>query len=1307
MKDEKKIIENELIKEISLKRSLTSNYNYKILKRNTSIKSLEKFHYELELLPREEENSKIEQDQILFEKKNISLFKFFHHLFEPKDLLYFIIGIVGSIASGIINPIICYLDATVYSEIENTSEDRDSIIELEEMLLMVEKTMNDSIKKELIYGAVSLVSHTIGYFFLGLVSTRCLFNFKKKYFSTILSQEQGWFDSVNIFEFSTTIQTQIEYIELGLGENLITIIISFFVGILSLIFSFFGSWKLTLISLCISPFSFLVVFYMNKISFKGNILVRKAWQSAGGIAEEILYNIKTIASFVNFDYELKRFYEKVEISNRIELRSNLKIRIGVASLYFFLNLIIFVCFIYGRTLVYHDYNFFRGRDLTGGDLILTFNSMVNFIDSFSTVGFGIMYVIISLNACSDYFNLYERKPEMDLKESIEKPPLQNIKGNIEFKNVEFYYPNDKNKKLIFKGINLNFESGKKIALIGESGCGKTTLVSLIERLYDVTKGQILLDGIDIRKYDIQFLRNLIGYVEQEPILFNKSIRENLLFGREKYLEEKGENIEDLMKNTCEEAYISEFINKLPKGLDYKVGIKGSKLSGGQKQRIAIGRAILIKPKILILDEATSALDNKSEEIIQKSLDNITKKNITTIIIAHRLSTIKNADLIYVLKDGNVHEQGTHEELLKKNGFYANWIRPQLIKNEIEIKEEILKKNSSLKNQSINTDIHFDIKENEISKSPDDVEANIFNVLKDLWKYKLDFIIAFLSAIGLGVLSPFKGFIIGSCINAVNSELETIRFDDGLKFSLIFLGLGILETIVDFICFLKFHTLGINLAKDYKNKMMEKYLSFHLSFFDFDRNSPGSLLTQMTLNTTQLKEFIVNIIGTTILGSSLTISTLIIGCCYEYRLTLIVFAFVPFMIFLNIFRRYIIQSDNKKSIQCSIEAGGIISECIINSRIIFAYRFKPEAIRIYLEAIDYITQKQVKDNFINGFIIGITFFCRFACNAAIFAVTKKYIFDNVMDSDDMAEIQFLLSNVIFSISAELRDYGFIKKFINSIKNIYSIIETDSLIPHYKKDNINKLSAENIKGKIELKNVYFAYPTNPDHIVLNNVSFIIKPGEKVALVGYSGSGKSSIIQLLNRFYDIENGKGEILIDDINIKEYNLYELRKKIGFVPQEPSIFKISSIENIRYGNLKATDEECIQAAKEADALKILKKENHKGDSFLENKKEEKIFLSGGEKQKIAVARTFLKNPSILLLDEPTSALDKESEENLQRSLDKLSINKTTVAIAHRLNTIENYDKIIVLNNGVISEQGTHEELMKLQKRYYTLHKYSK
>ena len=246
------------------------------------------------------------------------------------------------------------------------------------------------------------------------------------------------------------------------------------------------------------------------------------------------------------------------------------------------------------------------------------------------------------------FETIERKPEIDANDPKGKI-LDNVRGEIEFRDVHFSYPSRPNDK-VFSGFSLFIPSGTTIALVGQSGSGKSTIVSLIERFYDPRSGAVLIDGIDLRDLQLRWIRGKIGLVGQEPALFAASIRENIAYGKE------GATVEEI-RAAAALANAAKFIDKLPNGLDTMVGEHGSQLSGGQKQRIAIARAILKDPRILLLDEATSALDAESEHVVQEALDRI-MVNRTTVVIAHRLSTIRNVDAIAVVQDGQIVEQGT-------------------------------------------------------------------------------------------------------------------------------------------------------------------------------------------------------------------------------------------------------------------------------------------------------------------------------------------------------------------------------------------------------------------------------------------------------------------------------------------------------------------------------------------------------------------------------------------------------------------------------------------------------------------------
>ena len=1019
---------------------------------------------------------------LMFEEKSVTIFHLYGHLSQPIDYLYMFLGTVGSIGAGISMPIMAFLSSDLFSDIGNTSESVTSQ-QIEDMRDIVRKSMNKQIKRFLLFGVMAFVCNFLNVCFWSLVGQRCMHQMKRNYFTTILSQEQGWFDAHNAFEFATKVQAQLEQVEMGIGDKFGQIIMMLSQCVTGFIIAFITSWKITLVMLCVAPFIIGVLLFMVNSMRTGIIMGRKTYEKAGGIAEEMLYNIKTVASFSNFEFEQKRFNEKIEICYQLDLATVFKLGISIGLLIFFLNSSMTIAMAYGRTLIKKDFNNNKGRDFTGGDVIT-----VTFCTLMAIMGFGLIAPNVkiiqeSCTASSDYFTLYEREPAMDLSQSVERPPRDSIQGRIEFKNVIFKYPSDPNERIILKGINLLFEPGKKVALVGESGCGKSTTVNLIQRLYETTSGEVLLDGIDIKRFDIKYLRSLIGYVQQEPVLFNKSIRDNLIFGREEHIKSLG-NIDDLIQNACDEAYATDFINNLPDRLDYVVGIKGSKLSGGQKQRVAIARAILAKPKILILDEATSALDNKSEKEVQRALDNISSKNVTTVIIAHRLSTIKNADLIYAIKEGTVIEQGTHKELLEKKGYYAGLVKSQLAQDEIETKEEqeLKNKKSSLKRRNTDEEVQFQKKDDEIYIDQEKVKLRPCKIFEELREEKCTLFWAILGAAIIGIITPINGLFMAHAMNGLNSKYETVRYDKGLKYSMIFLLFAFLQGVGNFLMIWKFFSIGCTLCRNYRKKILRKYLEMHILFFDITSNAPGALLTRLSIDTMQLNSLVMTIVGTTVQCGFIAVLGLILGCIYEYRLTLVMFCFVPFIVASTVIRRSINNGSNKFGVKANVEAGGILSECVTNTKTIYSFNFQQHAVEMYMDVLEYCRKQFFRDALVSGFFIGLGQFCIFAANATVFAMSKKYILDGDIDSEDMGLAMNVVITCASGIGQAMGNVGDIKKAIVAFKSLYSTLDTQSLIPPFKRQNEGKVSAANLKGKIELRHVYFAYPTRPEQVIL---------------------------------------------------------------------------------------------------------------------------------------------------------------------------------------------------------------------------------
>ena len=303
------------------------------------------------------------------------------------------------------------------------------------------------------------------------------------------------------------------------------------------------------------------------------------------------------------------------------------------------------------------------------DILVSFFAIMTAFFSVGSVAPPLQAITKGREAAYSIFNIIDTAPKI-IDDDVTKITPSSISGDIEFKNVKFNYPSRPSIPVLSE-LSMKIEAGQKVAFVGETGCGKSTLIQLVERFYDPLEGNILFDGINLKDYNLVGLRKFIGYVGQEPVLFAMSIKDNLMLA-------KPEATDTELKEALEKANAWNFVQMLEKKIDTFVGVGGCQLSGGQKQRIAIARAILQNPSILLLDESTSALDRKNEKEIQETLDTFSK-NRTTITIAHRLTTIMNSDVIFVLENGKVCEQGSHDFLMDKKGVYHNYVKKQEVK----------------------------------------------------------------------------------------------------------------------------------------------------------------------------------------------------------------------------------------------------------------------------------------------------------------------------------------------------------------------------------------------------------------------------------------------------------------------------------------------------------------------------------------------------------------------------------------------------------------------------------------------------
>ncbi|XP_040970649.1 ABC transporter B family member 13 isoform X1 [Gossypium hirsutum] len=1266
---------------------------------------------EIELSHHQESVPKPEQSSDLTRRKPVSFLGLFSAA-DKLDCALMVFGSIGACIHGAALPVFFVMFGRMIDSLGHLSSDPHKL--------------SAQVSEHAIYlvylGLVVFASAWIGVAFWMQTGERQTARLRLKYLQSVLRKDISFFDTeARASNIIFHISSDAILVQDAIGDKtghafryLSQFIVGFAIGFTSV-------WQLTLLTLAVVPLIAIAggayTIIMSTLSEKGEA----AYAEAGKIAEEVncihliyethnskvqetpcyysfgmilLYGvafsfllvqvisqIRTVYAFVGEERAVKAYSSSLKNALKMGKRSGLAKGVGVGFTYGLLFCAWAFLLWYAGILVRHS-------KTNGGK---AFTTIINVIFSGFALGQAapnLAAIAKGRAAAANIFSMIDTDSKPSGQADGETI-LPEVIGKIEFREVCFAYPSRPSG--VFEKLSFSIDAGKTFAVVGPSGSGKSTIISMVQRFYDPTSGSILLDGYDLKNLQLKWLREQMGLVGQEPALFDTTIADNILLGKE------DADMQQVIL-AAKAANAHSFIEELPNSYNTQVGEGGTQLSGGQKQRIAIARAVLRNPKILLLDEATSALDAESELIVQQALDKIVSSR-STIIVAHRLSTIRDVDTIIVLKNGQVVESGSHMDLMSKNGEYAALVSLQISEN-IAISSSIchsdVSESSSFRQPQDSqnpgqdsrpfTAIELEQSCQNSSQQGSAPNPSIWELLKlnaPEWPYAL---LGSVGAILAGMEAPLFAFGITHVLTAFYSPDNIQIKEEVERVALIFVGLAIL-TIPIYMLQHYFYTLmGENLTARVRLSMFSAILSNEVGWFDLDENNTGSLTAALAADATLVRSALADRLSTIVQNVALTMTAFVIAFALSWRIASVIIASFPLLIGASITEQLFLKGFGGNYSHTYSRATAVAREAIVNIRTVAAFGVEDRISIKFASELNQPKKQACLRGHISGFGYGVSqlfAFCSYALGLWYASVLIK---QNKSNFGDIMKSFMVLIVTALAVAETLALTPDIVKGSQALGSVFGILHRKTSIEP--NDSTSNVVTE-IKGDIEFRNVSFKYPMRPDVTIFDNLNLKTSAGKSLAVVGQSGSGKSTVIALIMRFYDPVSGA--VVIDGYNIKTLNLRSLRLRMSLVEQEPALFSATIYENIKYGKEDASEIEIMKAARAAHAHRFISRMPEGYQTHVGNRG---VQLSGGQKQRVAIARAILRNPSILLLDEATSALDSESEKLVQEALDNLMEGRSTIIVAHRLSTIRNSDSIAVLEQGKVVEIGSHEQLTK-------------
>lgn len=1193
-----------------------------------------------------------EQQKVKPSFKN--LFKFC----STKDLIFMVAGTLSAFVMGLVQPLLFYLMGDFFNQMGPLTTPEDFYEDAKTLCLYM-----------VIFGGVFIVFAYFAVMLWVQVGARQGMHFRKHYFEKVLQMDPEWFDARHPAELPMSIATDTLKIERASGDKLVIIFFTFSMILTSFIIALVEGTALALIAFCFGPVVAGGLFLTNNGMEQSAKAADTSYRKAGGVAEEALEEIKTVAALNGQKYETQKYTDALKDSQKSMFKNGFKVGMGtgiaIAGFFWMMATI----YIVGADVIDNETeNWADGETFDVGKVVIVLFVSLMAFNNIGTLVPSIKMIAEGKKAAGDVLEILNTPSQLTQGKLETK-----LQGSIEFKNVVFSYPTAKDT-LVLKGLSFNLEPGQRLGVVGSTGSGKSTIIQLLLRYYEQNSGTVLLDGKDIREYSIFSIRENIGLVSQEPLLFNTTIYENIRYGNKSASEQE-------IREAAARAGAMEFIEKLPDGLNTNVGSKGGQLSGGQKQRIAIARAIIRRPRILLLDEATSALDRQTEQIVVDALENSLAES-TRIVVAQNLLSVRDCHSIIMIDQGEVVEQGSHRELMKMKGKYYHLVKMQKLQQKNQDEEQIVIKTSE---SNLNV--------NEQQNEQKDEKENKTQYMKRIISMSKDqmwwLVLGCFGSLLVGSTYPLTGMFSGLQIYTLATKRGEELQDDSEEYAIYLFILSVVVLLGLCMESVSYPRMSSNITKKMREDSFRALLSYEAAFFDMPENNCSALAAKLS-NDCEM----VNGLGGSVFGivlgifSSLAVAH-IVAAVFSWRISLVVLAIVPILIF-AVASNFMAQMQGV--VQFSYEnCTSLAADAIINYRTAKAFNLEEEMVSRYLEPVVQEFQSIKKKAHFSALTYGLGFGILFWAYALIFWYGAKLVRDGDISFEDMiaALITAITGSDAFFIAGIYAPD--VKNGIEAAKSLLKVLDYKPLIDVNSKEG----KKTGIRGKVEFREVSFSYP-NRNYMALKKINFEISPGTSLAIIGRTGSGKSTITQLVLRLYDCTHGS--VLVDDTDIRDYNIKAFRKQISVVSQEPILFSGTIAENIAYG-IKADKDQIEEAARRAQALEFISRNKEGLDREVGLKGS---MLSGGQKQRIAIARAIIRNPKILLMDEATSALDSKTEKELLSALDEIMPGRTCITIAHRLKTIEEADQIMVLEAGKIVEFGSRQELYDQGGYFYNL-----